>query len=96
MTMRGNSASTVITKRDFVIHWLTNAEGQSLLSALINPGSPKLFPWLSNVAASFDRYVFRRLSIQYVPRVGLNTDGAVTICYDPSSTDPVPNTNEML
>ena len=55
-----------------------------------------MFPWLSGIATSFDRYRFSKLIVHYTPRVGLNTDGIVHIAYDPSSTDPVPTESEML
>jgi len=92
--MNAVNPATKITKSDFIVDATTDSAGNFAGSAVINPGRVTLFPWLSRLALSFDRYRFTKLSFVYKPRAGLNTAGVVTIAYDPSSTDGVPSAIE--
>lgn len=57
----------------------------------INPGLKTLFPWLSTIANSFERYRFQKLDFEYVPRRGYNTSGSVYygIDYDVKENLPI-------
>lgn len=63
-------------------------------SLQINPGMESAFPWLSNIARSYDRYRFHRLIFRYKPTCPTDTVGQVIMAWDYDSLDPVP-TNEQ-
>lgn len=62
----------------------------------VNAGSGNAFPWLSQIAANYDRYRFKRLRLVYVPLCATTESGRVTLCYDVDSTDPVPLDRQAL
>lgn len=57
---------------------------------LINPGNALLFPWLSTVAGSFEKFKIHKLKIQYEHQVGTNVGGFCGgyLEYDPSDAPP--------
>lgn len=58
----------------------------------VNPGKFSTFPWLATVATNYDKYVFRKLRLIYMPLVSTSTGGRVGICFDYDSSDATPNT----
>lgn len=46
----------------------------------INAGLGTAFPWLSNVANAFERFVFHTLKFEYVPSTGTTSKGSVSLC----------------
>jgi len=56
----------------------------------INPGDGRTFPWLTGIAARFEKYRFRKLKFHYLPTCSTLESGGVALCpiYDPA--DPVP------
>lgn len=76
-------------------HNSTGAKGHSLFRPLknskngvltsvaelaANAGLTQSFPWLSNVARFFDKFLFHQLSFEYVPSTGSTTPGTVALC----------------
>jgi hypothetical protein len=56
----------------------------------INPVDPATFPWLQNIATSYDTYRFVAVDLTYVPLCGTNFVGRVGLFYDRDSTDTGP------
>jgi len=56
----------------------------------INPGLDCTFPWLSQVAPSFEFYRFHDFKVHYVPSCIVNTAGRVMIGIDYDVLDPAP------
>lgn len=65
----GAEGSIIVSRREFVTDVLSNTTFGSL-SYNLNPGNPALFPWLSNVANSFEQYEFLGLIFEYRPTSG--------------------------
>lgn len=65
-------------------------------SLQINPGLESSFPWLSNIARSYDRYRFHRLIYRYKPTCPTDTVGQVIMAWDYDSLDPIPNNEQDL
>ena len=63
---------------------------QSVANIAVNPGLPEFAPWLSGLAAKFDRYILDRLIVRYKNLKGANTDGNVIISFDPDTLDAGP------
>lgn len=59
-------------------------------SLVANPGRSVMFPWLSTIAANYDKYRFRKLSVSFVTNQPTSVGGKVGIGFDYDSTDPVP------
>jgi hypothetical protein len=64
--------------------------GDTVQSWTINPGWETMFPWLSGIAARYERYVFHSLSFEYLPRVPTSTAGTIILAVDldPDDGDP--------
>lgn len=56
----------------------------------LNPGDGTTFPWLTGIAARFEKYKFRALRFRYVPASSTYYTGSVSMCpiYDPSESIP--------
>jgi len=57
----------------------------------VNPYNPYLFPWLSMIASSYDKFKVNALVFEYVPTCATTQTGSVTIAWDPVSTDYTPD-----
>jgi hypothetical protein len=49
-----------------------------------------VFPYLSNIAASFEYYKFRKLKLRYEPSCSTSTAGVVMLCIDYDASDAAP------
>jgi len=56
----------------------------------INPGLATLFPWLSTVASSFEKYKFRYCRFVYEPECSTATGGSLMMSVDLDALDPMP------
>jgi hypothetical protein len=56
----------------------------------LNPGNQSMFPWLATQAAGWERYRFRKLRVQYVPRCPTSTVGSVILAIDYDAADETP------
>jgi hypothetical protein len=56
----------------------------------LNPGNSDIFPYLSNIAASFEYYRFKHLRLRYEPSCSTATPGSVMLCIDYDAADGVP------
>lgn len=52
----------------------------SLAELGANVGLTSTFPWLSNVAKFFDKFIFHQCKFEYVPSTGSTTPGTVALC----------------
>ncbi len=56
----------------------------------INPGLPNTFPWLSQIAAAYETYRFKRLRFIYETASSTTTIGSVVLAVDFDPADPAP------
>jgi hypothetical protein len=59
----------------------------------IQPTWDTIFPWLTGIARSFERYEFLELEFEYVPRVPTTTTGEIVLVVDPDPEDQVPTSD---
>jgi uncharacterized protein (DUF779 family) len=66
-TFANMSQATVICHREYIKDIVGPANGAlfSLDSFPINPGNPKTFPWLSQIAANYDQYAILGMIFEY-------------------------------
>jgi hypothetical protein len=68
--MHRNSQSVVIRHREY-IGVIRGSQGFQVQYDLhINPGNPRLFPWLSKLALSYQQYNIKGMILHYVPTSG--------------------------
>jgi hypothetical protein len=86
---------TTIKHRELVATIGGSGFYQSFVNS-INPGMFDTFPWLANMAQSFDQYRFKYLDVEYVPDAGTTTSGTFFMAfnYDPDDSNTVYYNNE--
>lgn len=62
----------------------------------VNPGIVTTFPWLMEIANSYDRYRFRRLKFTYVPSAATSSTGRLTMAFNYNAGDPAPVTKQQI
>jgi hypothetical protein len=78
----------VVSHHEFVVA-LSESTSDQTYSFNINPGNTAIFPWLSAIAPSWDKYRFKRLSFSYSPNSSVTTPGLIVFAfdYDPRDAD---------
>jgi hypothetical protein len=66
------------------------------LSARINPGRGKVFPWLAGIANNFEMYYIDYIRFTYVPTVPTSTPGFIVMAYEADPTDGPEHTKAQL
>jgi len=64
----------------------------TIFDTLLNPGDTALFPRLSAFAAVYDRYRFRKVTINYSPGCPATTTGSIGIAFVTEPNAPIPAT----
>lgn len=62
-----NEGSTIVVKHRELISQLTATVSFKPGSLRVNPADPDVFPWLSGIAARYEKYKFRKLKFTIVP-----------------------------
>jgi hypothetical protein len=96
ITRRGNV--TTVTHTEFFFDLLGNnasvlpvfPTGQGY-KQVINPLNPSMFPWLSTIAGSYEKYKFRKLEFSYSPIAPTTNAGSVILAidYDVNDSNPI-------
>jgi hypothetical protein len=89
MSPRFKSARGIYTvsNREFI----TDVRGSTTLRVLelnTQPGVPSMFPWLSKIAATHQKYKFKKLNFSYVPIAGASSPGRITMAFATDVLDP--------
>lgn len=85
----------IVKHREYFATVNTTAASFVVSRFQVNPGNAGMFPWLSTQAAGWERYRFRRLNIEYVPRCSTTQTGTLVISPDYDAADEEP-TNEAV
>jgi hypothetical protein len=87
-TTRGGGR-TVIKHREY-LGPVVGSTTLRVTSYNLNPGLAASFPWMSQVATNYEKYMVKKLSVQYVTSSGSTTGGRVGLAfgYNPSEADP--------
>lgn len=90
--MTAGSKGLLITHREMIGQIISSGTtlGYSTDSFVINPGKYGTFPWLSNIACNFDKYVMKRLRFYTISNQSTSIAGRVGLGFDVDSTDPQP------
>lgn len=86
----GRSIRVCQTERIGTISSSATANLFSATGFIINPANTTTFPWLSSVAALFDKYKFHKLRFIFSNNAGTSTAGQVAMAIDFDTLDATP------
>jgi len=89
------NGGTIITHTEYV----TTISGSTTFVAgryPINPGLTGLFPWLSTIAGSYDRYKFKALHFYYVPAVATSVSGRIALAFAFDANQTAPTNSQQI
>jgi len=98
---RGGTAEGLITvtHREYVGTYDVRSGGISatyVVNQPINPMNFTIFPWLSGIASSYEKYKFSKLAVCVVPTCPTSSVGKCVVAIDPDSTDSQPSSYNEL
>jgi len=83
------SGATVVRHRE-LIGTISGSTLWSVQPFILQPGLAGTFPWLAQIAASYEQYRFRKLTFRLMTSVGTGTDGNVYMIPDYDAGDAQP------
>lgn len=89
-------ASTHRVQHTEFVSDISGTTGFAVRTVPINPGQSSLFPWLSSIAARYEKYRFRSLRFIYETNKSTATNGVVVLAVDYDAEDDVPATKSQL
>lgn len=81
------AGNTIVTHREFVREVRGLSTDVSMISELITPDNPGLFPWLSTISRNYEMFRFHKLKFEYVSRSPTTIYGSITYAVDFDPTD---------
>lgn len=87
--------SYVVANREFVSD-IRGFQDFGTLEINAQPGLASMFPWLSRIANTHQKYKFRRLKFSYVPIAGASAPGRVTMAFATDVLDPPVDDKQQL
>jgi len=97
---RSAQGKYVIVNREYVGIVISGADTATQLYTCqtypIQPGMPTMFPWLSQVASTHQKYRFTKLVFTYVPVASTATVGRITMVYAVDPLDEMPTSKSEL
>lgn len=90
-----SSNVTRISHSEFFASVASTGTAYAAASYPCNPGVASMFPWLSQVAARYETYKFRRVQFEYHTRAATSQVGTVGLVFDFDAADAAP-ANQMV
>lgn len=87
--MKARGAGVTVSHRTF-LGPVSSQSAFTPTSYSVNPGLVDTFPWLSRVAARYDKYRFTRLRFEYRSVCATNVPGVVMMSFDYNAADQLP------
>jgi hypothetical protein len=84
---------TVISHREYVCP-VVGSLGLRLIGKNVNPGLAEVFPWLSTIAANYEKYRMIRLKFQYITSSGTSTAGRVGLAFGYNPSEKLPQNKQ--
>jgi len=101
-TRRQGKPATINHRKDSIIvshrSLLGPVTGEILYEVIkyaTNPGLSSTFPWLSELAARYEKYRFNRLRFEYRSVTSTDTKGVIMMSFDFDAADPAPSTKSQ-
>lgn len=85
------ASSVTVSHREYVADLTPSTTLWTLLgSHRITPTNSALFPWLVKIARNYERYRFRSLCFDYIPRTSTSAQGSISLMVDFDPVDDPP------
>jgi len=88
------SRSIFVSEEEYIADVVLTSSGFTNLQYAVNPGNATTFPWLSTIAANFNKYRFTKLLFKYRPIVSgyatAGQTGDIILSFNPDASDPAP------
>lgn len=84
-----NGSVTTVTHRAF-LGPVSNSSAYSVEKHQVNPALAGSFPWLSNLAARYDKYRFKKLRFEYRSVCATSKPGILMMSFDYNASDSAP------
>lgn len=88
----GNVEGTVTIQHSELVTTLTGSTNFASNVITVQPGLSGCFPWLSSIAANFEKYQLVNLKFRYKPSAATSTAGSLLLAY---SRDPYVQPNDV-
>jgi hypothetical protein len=92
---RMNNGRTIIAHSEYV-QQVSGSTSLSVSSIPLNPGLSATFTWLASIAASYDKYRWRKLSFHFVPAAATSAKGRITLAHSSDALQTSPTTPQQL
>jgi hypothetical protein len=96
ISMGSKGASCRVRHRELVTNISGSVAFAVALRLALNPGLAATFPWLSSIAASWEKYKFHKLAFKYLTRTGSTTPGSVILAPDYDASDGPPASEQIV
>lgn len=89
--IKNNRGSTVVSHSEYLfdLSATTTFALPSSQVKILQPGLVDSFPWLAQIAASYEMYRFRKVVFKYRNRISTGSSGAVYMAYQNDSGDSI-------
>lgn len=74
----------------------SSGTGFNVTKYVINPANGTTFPWLSSIAALFDKYKFHKLEFRYITSSPTSVGGNVSLAVDFDTLDAAPTSGVAM
>lgn len=88
--LQGTPDQSILVRRREYVGDILGSVTYSNTSFNCNPGLASLFPWLSQIAPSYDQHSEISLAFLFEPEQASTATGAVILSFDYDATDPAP------
>jgi len=86
-----STKSVTIRHQEYLCDLISTGTGFNVLNTfIIQPGDFNAFPWLSAMAARYQMYRFKHVSLQFISETPTSAAGAVILGYDRNAAAPAP------
>jgi hypothetical protein len=92
---RSTAGRYIVSNREFVSE-ISGSTSFDVSQFTIQPGFGQTFPWLSQISNTHKKYRFTSMKFTYVPLIGTEQPGRVTLVYAVDPLDPTPISKQEL
>lgn len=87
-----------VANKEFIANLQPDSTGTAINVTEYNAqvGLAEMFPWLSTIANTHQRYVMRKLRFEYVPVAGTTTRGRVVMAFSIDPTEAAPSSMSQI
>jgi hypothetical protein len=96
MPQRRSTTFRVVRTEYVLTVYNYTANNFAITAKPINPGFSDAFPWLSQIALSYEYYRVNSITWKYIPTCNATTNGQVLLSFDTDSADETPQNKSQM